>query len=126
MSSQDPTTSSQIQIDYAVDTSVHPSAWPGANLSGYVAVYKVDIIFININHDSDFRIIRTGTNDTVHKALIQVTKHIARGLYSIVSLNASNHSCVVVMSTDKSREELIWKNGFPWDTERDPQPKIEL
>jgi hypothetical protein len=41
-------------------------------------------------------------------------------------MNASEYSCVVVLSTEESRDELMWKNGFPWDNEDDPQPEVVL
>lgn len=112
-------------FEYSIDTSVHPSNWPGST-ARYISVHKVDVIFVNINYESNFRITRTGTHDSVKEVIVQVTEHLLRGLYSRVSLNASDHSCVVVMSTDKPQEEFTWKNGFPWDTEINPQAKIEL
>ncbi len=78
------------------------------------------MIYININAGSDFTMLRTGTNESIDHAVLQVAKHVARGLYRIVSLNASDYSCVVVMSTQKPKDELMWKNGFPWDREDDP------
>ncbi|KAJ6439030.1 2-oxoisovalerate dehydrogenase alpha subunit, mitochondrial precursor [Purpureocillium lavendulum] len=121
MSAQDSAIPDSKLVHYSIDLSKHPEVCSDPEASRYIAVYKVDVIFINIDFTSDFRIMRTGTNDTVHEAVAQVSRHIAQGLYRIVSLNASNHSCVVVMSTDKSREDLVWKKGFPWDTEQHPQ-----
>ncbi|KAF5024640.1 hypothetical protein F66182_3262 [Fusarium sp. NRRL 66182] len=119
--------SSQTPIQYTVDPSTNPASWPGPeSTSGHIDISKVDVVFININTDSDFRIVRTGTNEHVHHAVTQVTKHVARGLYRIVSMNVSDYSCVVVMSTERSRDELMWKNGFPWDIESDPQPEVVL
>ncbi|KAI8657952.1 hypothetical protein NCS57_01175300 [Fusarium keratoplasticum] len=117
----------QPTVHYTVDPSTNPGSWPppAPELSN-VNINRVDVIFININGDSNFRIVRTGTNEHVHHAVMQVTKHIARGLYRIVSMNVSDYSCVVVMSTEKSRDELMWKNGFPWDRENDPQPEVVL
>ncbi|KAI9147546.1 hypothetical protein HJFPF1_12572 [Paramyrothecium foliicola] len=114
-------------IYYTVDPSTNPSTWPGSgpSASGYIAVEKVDVIFVNINAGSDFRQLRTGTKH-VHHALMQVAKHVSRGLYQLVSLNISDYSCVVVFSTEKQRSELLWKNGFPWDRDDDPQPEIIL
>ncbi|KAH7111813.1 hypothetical protein B0J11DRAFT_512059 [Dendryphion nanum] len=80
---------------------------------------NVDVIGINVNADSDFRILRAGTNETLHKAFFQVCEHVKSGLYQIISINASGHSCVVVMSTARSREALVWKDEFPWDISRD-------
>ncbi|KAF5006178.1 hypothetical protein FDECE_7419 [Fusarium decemcellulare] len=119
--------SNQTPIQYIVDPSTNPASWPGpGSESDDTVIHKVDVIFININASSNFRIVRTGTNEHIHHAVTQVTKHVARGLYRIISMNVSEYSCVVVMSTEKSRDELIGKNGFPWDTERDPQPEVVL
>ncbi|KAK4188866.1 hypothetical protein QBC35DRAFT_179508 [Podospora australis] len=118
-------------IYYQVDSSQNPATWPGSSHpqppeSGFLDISKVDVLFININSESDFRTLRTGTNEHVQVALTQVMKHVARGLYRIVSLNASEYSCVVVMSTEKSWEDLMWKTGFPWDKDDDPQPQVVL
>jgi hypothetical protein len=114
-------------IYYQVDPSKNPSTWPSSDPpSGYLDISKFDVFFININTASDFSILRTGTNESVQHALNQVMKHVARGLYRIISLNASEYSCIVVMSTTKSRGELMWKNGFPWDRDNDPQPEVVL
>ncbi|KAF4345870.1 hypothetical protein FBEOM_161 [Fusarium beomiforme] len=120
--------SSNIPVQYSVDLSTNPALWPDPNKpsSGFMDISKVDVIFININAASDFRLLRTGTNNSIDYAITQVTKHIARGLYRIISMSASDYSCVVVFSTEKSREELMWKNGFPWDNEDDPQPEVVL
>ncbi|UNI17496.1 hypothetical protein JDV02_003836 [Purpureocillium takamizusanense] len=115
------------QINYTVDPSTNPATWPGpVPTSGHVDISKVDVIYVNVDGASDFNMLRTGTNEHVHHAIMQVAKHVARGLYRVVSLNASEYSCVVVMSTEKSREALMWKNGFPWDSEADPQPEVVL
>ncbi|KAH6960281.1 hypothetical protein DER45DRAFT_557378 [Fusarium avenaceum] len=116
----------QTPIRYTVDPLTNPSTWPGADPSAITSIWKVDVIYININDDSNFRIIRTGTNEHIHQAVFQVTKHVARGLYTIVSMNVSDYSCVVVISTEKTRDELMFKNGFPWDRGDDPQPEVVL
>jgi hypothetical protein len=119
------TMSDQPPIQYTVDPSTNSSTWPGSDPTD-VNIWKVDVIYININGESNFRIVRTGINEHVHQAVIQVTKHIARGLYKIVSMNVSDYSCVVIMSTEKSKDELMLKNGFPWDRDDDPQPEVVL
>jgi hypothetical protein len=115
-------------IFYHVDPSKNPASWPTSDppTSGYLGISKVDVLFVNVNGASNFTMLRTGTNENVQHALTQVMKHVARGLYRIVSLNASEYSCVVVMNTDKSRDELMWRSGFPWDKENDPQPEVVL
>lgn len=92
----------------------------------YQATYSVDVIFTNINHGSDFRSIRSGTDKSIQDAILQVAKHISRGLYKVVSLNASEHMLAVIISTDLSRDDLMFKNGFPWDREDDPQQDVVL
>jgi hypothetical protein len=114
-------------IYYTIDPSTNPATWPGSYTesekpSGEIAISKVDVIFININAASDFRILRSGTDES-HHAVTQVAKHIARGIYRLVSLNVSEYSCVVVFSTEKKRSELMWKNGFPWDIEATDKEK---
>ncbi|KAK7433835.1 hypothetical protein Landi51_13776 [Colletotrichum acutatum] len=105
---------------YSVNLSTHPDPirWPNET-TGYINISKVDIVFVNMNGDSNFRILRTGTNEHVHHVVTQVTKHVARGLYHLISLNATEHSCVVVISTGKKRSELSGR-GFPWDNRIDP------
>ncbi|KAH7250319.1 uncharacterized protein BKA55DRAFT_738653 [Fusarium redolens] len=119
--------SDKIQVNYTVDPSKNPATWPSPDKQpSFVDIPKVDVIFVNINADSDFRLLRTGTNENIHHAVIQVTKHISRGLYKLVSMNVSEYSCTVVMSANMSRDELMWKNGFPWDRENDPQEEVVL
>jgi hypothetical protein len=92
----------------------------------YQAIDNVDVIFTNINYGSDFRGIRSGTDKSIEDAILQIAKHISRGLYKVVSLNASEHMLAVIISTELSRDELMFKNGFPWDRENDPQPDVVL
>jgi len=125
--SSPPTSSTPPAVFYSIDPNTNPSTWPGStDTTGTVSVWKVDVIFINIDAASDFRLLRTGTNGHVHEAVNQVTKHIARGLYRIISMNVSEYCCHVVMATGKQRDELMWKSGFPWDRENDPQPQVVL
>lgn len=60
--------------------------------------------------------LRTGASD-VEDVIDQIYKHLTQGLYNLISLNVSKASCVVVFSTQRPREELLWRNGFPWDVE---------
>ena len=66
---------------------------------------------------SDFRGLRTGTNQDHHCVLRQVTKHVARGLYRLATLSLGPYQCVVVLSTPRSRADLSAQQGFPWDLE---------
>ncbi|KAK2024415.1 hypothetical protein LX32DRAFT_643673 [Colletotrichum zoysiae] len=108
--------------DFYIDPSTNPATWPGPDqVPKDTNIRKVNVVFINANATSDFRTLRTGTNNNDH-ALIQVARHVARGLYSVVSLNITEYSCVVALSTDKPRSELM-KNGFPWDDEENARPE---
>lgn len=109
---------------YSVNLSTHSDSirWPNET-TGYIDISKVDIIYVNMNGDSDFHILRTGTNEHVHHVVAQVTKHLARDIYHLISLNATEHSCVVVISTGKKRSELS-EGGFPWDSRIGPQPEV--
>ncbi|KAK1509518.1 hypothetical protein CTAM01_01641 [Colletotrichum tamarilloi] len=109
---------------YHVNLPTHcdPIRWPNGT-TGYIDISKVDIIYVNVNGDSDFYMLRTGTNEHVHHVVTQVTKHLARGIYHLISLNATEHSCVVVISTRKKRSELS-EGGFPWDNRIGPQPGV--
>ncbi|KAK5996328.1 hypothetical protein PT974_03083 [Cladobotryum mycophilum] len=117
---------SQPQIHYTVDPSTHPSTWPSHEPGVHTVVHKVDVIYVNVNAASTFSILRTGTNGSIHEVVTQVAKHIARNHYRLVSFNATEYSCVVVLSTDKPEEEVLWKNGFPWDIEEEQQPDVVL
>ncbi|WDK18669.1 hypothetical protein CGRA01v4_09954 [Colletotrichum graminicola] len=105
-------------IEHYVDPSTNSATWLGPDQvprDTNINTRKVNVMFVNINAASDFQMLRTGTNEH-HYALIQVAQHVARGLCSIVSLNITEYSCVVVMSTEKLRSDLI-KNRFPWEDE---------
>ncbi|KAM0374367.1 hypothetical protein ACHAPZ_009457 [Fusarium culmorum] len=101
--------SDRTAIHYTVDPSTNPSTWPGSDPTGSTVVWKVDVIYINIHGDSNFRILRAGTNEHVNQAVIQATKHIARGLYDIASMNMSFCSKMDFLGT-----------------EDDPQPEVVL
>ncbi|KAH8674293.1 hypothetical protein BX600DRAFT_457316 [Xylariales sp. PMI_506] len=120
-----------VYVYYTIDPNTNPSTWHGQLLAknhgrGHMNIYKVQVFYININGASNFDKVFTGTNQDLRHALLQVAKHVARCLYRVISLNVSEYSCVVVMSTDRSRDELMWKNGFPWDRDDDPQPDVVL
>lgn len=102
---------------YFIDPNTNPATWDGpiSTDDGFIIQPKVDVIFININLNSDVRTIRTGTNGSVHEVLLAVAKHVEKGLYKIVSLQMSEYSCVVVMSTELSDAELSKEeNQFPY------------
>ncbi|CZR31671.1 uncharacterized protein FPRO_02142 [Fusarium proliferatum ET1] len=116
----------QNRVIYTVDPSTSPASWPPGQAPEFgMIIYRVEVIYINLQGDSDFRTLRTGTNEHIHHAVIQVTKHIARGLYRIVSMNVSEYQCIVVMETEKSTENLM-ANGFPWDRDDQHLPNVVL
>lgn len=103
-------------VSYTVDPAQNPAAWPGPDRpTGLVVASKVDVHYVNVDAGSDFRGLRTGTNQDHHCVLRQVTKHVARGLYRLVSLSLGPYQCVVVISTARNRADLSAHQGFPWD-----------
>lgn len=89
-------------------------------------IYRIDVWFINVDTSSSFQVVRIGHDGTTHDVLNQVAKHVARGLYRLINLTITECQCMVTFSTQMSREDLMWKNGFPWDAEEDPQPDVVL
>lgn len=114
-------------VSYTVDPAQNPAAWPGPDRpTGLVVASKVDVHFVNVDAGSDFRGLRTGTNQDHHCVLRQVTKHVARGLYRLVSLSLGPYQCVVVLSTARNRADLAAQQGFPWDLEDYDLPDVVL
>ncbi|KAH7219754.1 hypothetical protein DER44DRAFT_805599 [Fusarium oxysporum] len=100
----------QNRVIYTVDPSTNPASWPPGQAPEFgTAIYRVDVTYINLNRDSDFRTLRTGTNS----------------LYRIVSMNVGEYQCIVVMETEKSTDDLM-SHGFPWDRNADPQSNVIL
>jgi hypothetical protein len=76
----------------------------------------VDVFIIKINVASNFGIRRHALNNvTVHNAIFSVAKHIRKGLYRLVSLNASERSCVMVISTTFQNDDPTWKEKYKGD-----------
>ncbi|KAI9698034.1 MAG: hypothetical protein M1836_004387 [Candelina mexicana] len=80
---------------------------------------KVDIIYHNMHTGSDFRTFRAASQGPVEEVLLQVAQHVKDECYKIISISASEHSFVVVMTTDLSKETLRAR-GFPF-----PNPERE-
>lgn len=114
------------ETNYWVDPYTNPSTWNGVvpQPGKYRAAYKVEVCFVNVGQGS-LRGLHTGRNDSVHEALKAVIKHVARGFYRIVSLQMSEYSCVAVMKSDMSNEEMD-KISFPWGREVDPDNVVTL
>ena len=92
---------------------------PNPHISQHVPEPNVDVIYHNMHTGSEFRTFRAGSDGPVEEVLLRCAKHVQDGCYKIVSISASRHSFVVVMTTELSREELRGK-GFPF-----PIPSIE-
>jgi len=74
---------------------------------------KLDRIYINLNADSDFRIWRVNSHATIDEEVATIHQYVQAGFFRIISLNASERSCFLVMSTSLTRAELREK-GFPF------------
>ena len=95
---------------------VIPEDWPATarypNPPKFVETPEVDIIYFNTWADSNFQTLRTGSKGPVEDALVVLTRNIEKGCFKrVVSVSASKHSLVVVVSTKLSHDELM-KKGF--------------
>lgn len=72
-----------------------------------------DRIYINLHAASDFRIRRTRRSQptALEDEIAELAQHVKNGCFKVVSINGSQHSCVVVVTTPLSGEELV-KKGF--------------
>ncbi|KAK1543521.1 hypothetical protein CPAR01_04154 [Colletotrichum paranaense] len=93
--------------DYSIDPSTNPASWPTPHQTveqANISKFNVDFINTNTIGDSDFHNLRIGAEGHVHHVFTQVTKHLARGIYHSISLNATEHSCVVVYINKKEEK----------------------
>lgn len=74
---------------------------------------QLDVIYINLNAASDFIMSHGNSSGTLEEELATIHQHVQDGCYKIVSINGSEHSCVLVMSTELSKAQLREK-GFPF------------
>jgi hypothetical protein len=73
---------------------------PNVNVTGN------DCIWHNMYADSDFRTLRKWFECDADEMLLKIAGHVRDGLYSLISLNASKHSFVVVCACSKNLEGL--------------------
>lgn len=71
-------------------------------------IYGVDAIWHNqyLGSQSDFLGLRRCFYCDIDALLLKVAGHVQQGLYSIISLNATKHSLVVVCGCTKMREDM--------------------
>lgn len=115
-------------VTYEVDLQKNPSEWPSPDApSGkFQAAFKVDVLYVNsAPTKGSFRMCRTGTNENHQRVLLQVAKHVVRGLYSVESMNISTYACVIVLKTSMSEDDME-KGGFPWDRAELELPEVVL
>jgi hypothetical protein len=87
----------------------------------YLHVTNTVLVLININYGSDFRTVRAGTEESVGPALL----HVPRALQD--RERECKQTLVRRCYIDRNvRDELIFKNGFPWEREDGPQPEVVL
>ncbi|KAK0099262.1 hypothetical protein ONS95_006368 [Cadophora gregata] len=71
-------------------------------------VYGVDAIWHNqyVGPETDFIGIRKQFECDINDMILLVAKHVADGLYEVISMNASAHSLTVVCGCTKMRRDL--------------------
>ncbi len=99
---------SQSQLSNSNDPPLGPQA-----LTEPPREQGIDIIYHNMHAGSDFQTFRAAGKGPVEEVLLQVAQHVKNECYKIISINASKHSFVVVMTTELSRE-VLEARGFPF------------
>lgn len=59
---------------------------------------------------------------SINEQIANVSRHLRTGCYRLISLNASEHSFVVVMSTLLNEQQLA-QRGFPFLVAEEPAPE---
>lgn len=72
-------------------------------------VHGVDVIWHNMNVENEnaFQTFRHWSQDSIDQLLIRVAGHLQAGHYSVISLNASKHSLVVICASVLTNAELV-------------------
>ena len=60
----------------------------------------MDFIIHNMYIEKGFVTMRKWFNDDADAMLARVASHVAQGFYSIISLQLSKHSCVIVCTSE--------------------------
>ncbi|KAK0099306.1 hypothetical protein ONS95_006332 [Cadophora gregata] len=81
----------------------------------------IDIIYHNMHAGSDFITFRASSNHSLKSNIATVAKHVADDCYTVISMNVSTYSVVVVFSTPLSKAELREK-GFPFPIPEGGEP----
>ena len=78
----------------------------------------IDLIYHNMHAGSDFRTFRASSNHSLKSHIATIVKHVADDCYTVISMNISTYSVVVVFSTPLSKADLREK-GFPFPIPED-------
>lgn len=62
---------------------------------------------IYLGDASDWTTFRKQYDSDINQLIQMVGQHLAQGLYSIVSLNATKHSLTVVCACEKMKDEVL-------------------
>ena len=75
----------------------------------YFEIHGVDVIWHNVyaGEKSDFSTFRQQRDEDINSLLQMVGRHLVRGLYSIVSLNASKHSLTITCICERMLDEVL-------------------
>lgn len=75
----------------------------------YFDIYGVDVIWHNVyaGDDTDWSTLRKQYDSDIDLLIQMVGQHLAQGLYTIVSLNATKHSLTVNCICEKMTSEVL-------------------
>lgn len=75
----------------------------------YFDIYGVDVIWNNVyaGPKSDWSTIRKQYESNIDQMVQLVGQHLAKGLYSLISMNATKHSLTVLCTCEKMNDEVL-------------------
>lgn len=75
----------------------------------YFDIYGVDVIWHNIyaGPNSDWSTFRKQYESDIDQMVQLVGQHLAKGLYSLISMTATKHSLTVICACEKMKDEVL-------------------
>jgi hypothetical protein len=67
---------------------------------------SIDFIWHNMNASAGARTVRGAKHTTIDRLFVTVARHVEQGLYTLISVNATEYAMVVVCSSEMSYEDF--------------------